>query len=175
MRTGLNSLKYIIQHDAGLKENVSAEDKVDALKSTTKMNNIITKAIKSTDCAHDGNITFDDVRSINTWIRAEDARNNRWDWVTLHGDDENGEETGFHLVQNDGATTQLFGENAVDTVADGIYHLGFEIQGNNVLNEDGNANATLGQLSQWLNGLLAVELALTTDAVNAGNTDSFLA
>ena len=45
----------------------------------------------------------------------------------LHGDDEDGEETGFHLVQNDGAKTRLFGdENAIDTVADGIYHLGFQ-------------------------------------------------
>lgn len=175
MSTGLNSLKHIIRHDSGLLENVSVEDKLDALQSASQMNNLITKAIKVTDCAHDGNISVDDVRSINTWIRAADARNNKWDWATLHGDDEGGQETGFHLVQNDGATTTLFGENAVDTVADGIYHLGFEIQGNNVLNEDGNANATLGQLSQWLNGLLAVELALTADAVNAGNTDLFLA
>ena len=26
-------------------------------------------------------------------------------WIVLHGDDEDGSETGFHLVQNDGATT----------------------------------------------------------------------
>jgi hypothetical protein len=40
--------------------------------------------------------------------------------------------------------------NLVNTVADGVYHLGFEIQGNNFLNEDGDANATLQQMAEWL-------------------------
>ena len=78
----------------------------------------------------------------------------------LHGDDEDDSETGFHLVQNDGATTQLFGdENAVNTVADGIYHLGFAIEDGSLLNEDGNANASLKDVAFWLNELLASDLA----------------
>ena len=45
------------------------------------------------------------------------------------GDDENGAETGFHLVQNDGANTKFFGQNLDPTVADRMYHLGFRDQG----------------------------------------------
>ncbi len=70
------------------------------------------------------------------------------------------EETGFHLVQNDGATTRLFGSyNAVNTVADGIYHLGFPVDGNRLLNEDGNRNASLESVAHWLEELLADDLA----------------
>ena len=63
-----------------------------------------------------------DLRDLNAWIR----QHHEAEWAALHGDDEAIEETGFHLVQNDGAKSRLFGGyNAVDTVADGRYHLGF--------------------------------------------------
>ena len=54
-------------------------------------------------------------------------------------------------MQNDGASTNYFGKNLVNTVADGIYHMGFEIQGDRFLNEDGNANATPADVASWLN------------------------
>ena len=112
------------------------------------MNSIIHEAIAATNAGADGNISIDDVRAINAYIRAYYKE----EWNELHGDDEkNGEETGFHLVQNDGANTAMFGKNFVNTVADGIYHLGYEIQGDRILNEDGNANATLTDLADWLN------------------------
>ncbi len=52
-------------------------------------------------------------------------------------------ETGFHLIQGDGSTTRDYGENLIDTVADGLYHAGFNILWGRFLNEDGNANATV--------------------------------
>ena len=48
----------------------------------------------------------------------------------------------------DGARTGLFGTNEVDTVADGLYHLGFAIDGRRLLNEDGGvalAGVAVGQ------------------------------
>ena len=99
------------------------------------MNQIIVRAIKETGVANDGTISAVDVRDINTYLRSAATHA----WILLHGNDTERSETGFHLVQNDGATTQLFGdENAIDTVADGIYHLGFAIQYDRLLNEDGN-------------------------------------
>ena len=63
-------------------------------------------------------------------------------------------------MQNDGAQTQWFGdENAVNTVADGIYHLGFAIENGRLLNEDGRPNASLKDVAYWLNELLATDLA----------------
>jgi Ca2+-binding RTX toxin-like protein len=84
---------------------------------------------------------------INQYIRD----NHYTRWVELHGDDEDDEETGFHLVQNDGAREKYRGDNFINTVIDGIYHLGFQIVGDNILNEDGDENASLGDLATWLN------------------------
>ena len=116
---------------------------------------LVIEAIKSTQAADGNSIDAAEVREINTWLRA----NHLTDWTTLHGDDEDGAETGFHLVQNDGAQTQLYGRNAVNTVADGIYHLGFVIEGNRLVNEDGDKNESLNSVSDWLNDLLATDLA----------------
>jgi Ca2+-binding RTX toxin-like protein len=59
--------------------------------------------------------------------------------------------SGYHYVQNNGATTDFFGRNLVDTVGDGIYHLGFEIRDGHFLNEDGDPNASLFDVATWLN------------------------
>jgi hypothetical protein len=96
-----------------------------------------------------------DMININVYIQAVHYP----EWVELHGDDEGGEETGFHYVQNDGATSRLFGQNAVNTVADGTYHMGFDIEVGAFENEDGNRNLRLRTAAHWLNQLLRHDLA----------------
>ena len=109
--------------------------------------------------ANDRTITASDVRDLNAYLRAKHGA----EWALLHGDDESDAETGFHLVQNDGGTSRLFGDDkAVNTVADGIYHLGFAICGDYLLNEDQNANASLADVAFWLSELLANDLAADT-------------
>ena len=113
--------------------------------------------------ANDHTITTSDVRDLNAYLRAMHEA----EWALLHGDDESDAETGFHLVQNDGGTSRLFGDDkAVNTVADGIYHLGFAICGDYLLNEDQNANASLADVAFWLSELLAKDLAADTLANN---------
>jgi Ca2+-binding RTX toxin-like protein len=146
-RTGLDRIVDNIKTDCGLAENTNAGDINGGAKAADAMNHILVDQIDQTGVMKDTWITVDDIRTLNGAIRAEHLA----EWTELHGDDEGGEETGFHLVQNDGGTSQLFGENYINTVADGIYHLGFEIQGDNILNEDGDPNASLSDLSKWLN------------------------
>jgi hypothetical protein len=113
------------------------------------LNALILEGIAATGAMADSWITSTDLEAINAWLRADPMRLARF--IELHGDDENGSETGYHLVQNDGANTNYFGQNLVNTVADGIYHIGFTIENGRFLNEDGDANATLaerGQLAQ---------------------------
>lgn len=152
--TGLDQLVNLITADEGLNKKISTSDIFAGAKAADAMNGLIINAIKATNAADGGVIDGAEVRELNTWLRT----NHLADWATLHGDDEDGRETGFHLVQNDGAVSRLFAQNAVNTVADGLYHLGFEISGNRLANEDGNANASLYSVSQWLNGLLATDL-----------------
>jgi len=153
--TGLDSLVEIIIADPGLNQKIATSDIMAGAKYANAMNGIIVAAIKATGLANDGEINTADVRDLNAYIQA----NHQEEWVTLHGDDEDGGETGFHLVQNDGATTRLYDRNAVNTVADGIYHLGFDIAGDNVLNEDGNRNARVETLAAWFSSLLREDLA----------------
>ena len=157
-QTGLDQLVSLITSDTGLLKKISATDLAGGAAAADALNGLIVQAIRETGIANNDNITAGDVRDLNAWIRA----NHLTEWTQLHGDDEDCEETGFHLVQNDGAKTQLFGQNAVDTVADGIYHLGFEICDDRLLNEDGNANAKLTRVAEWLSNLLAADLAGTT-------------
>ena len=147
--TGLDKIVDIIKIDPGLAANTKAADINEGARFANEFNKIIVTAITTTNAMSDGWITETDIRAMNAWIRAD--ANRLATWTLLHGDDENGEETGYHLVQNDGANTNYFGQNLVNTVADGIYHLGFEIKGNNVLNEDGNNNASLTDLASWIN------------------------
>jgi len=148
-QSGLDRMTDMIMADRGLDKRIVDAEIAEGADSANAMNDIIKEAIAATKATSDSVIDVDDVRAINAYIRDNVGEDK---WAALHGDDEkNGEETGFHLVQNDGANTRMFGENFVNTVADGIYHLGFEIQGDRILNEDGDANATLSDLADWLN------------------------
>ena len=138
----------MIKNDRGLTSRTNAGDINEGAEAAMLTNHILVNAIKATGVARDNVISVDDIKAINNYIRT----NHLEEWVTLHGDDEgNGEETGFHLVQNDGGKERYRGDKFINTVIDGIYHLGFAIQGDYVLNEDGNRNANLGDLATWLN------------------------
>lgn len=115
--TGLDQLVNLILDDMGLNRRVAHEEIVTAAQAANAMNGIIKEAILMTGVANNDAINAADVRDINAYIREHYAA----EWVEYHGDDERYEETGFHLVQNDGATSRLFGgHNAVNTVADGM-------------------------------------------------------
>lgn len=144
--TGLDQFVQFIYGDNGLAGATDGRDITHGASYANQLNQLIVEAANATGAGADGKFSVDEVVAMNQYIRA----NHLAEWTSLHGDDEGGSETGFHLVQNDGSTTQYRGQNLVNTVADGVYHLGFEIQGNNFLNEDGDANATLQQMSEWL-------------------------
>jgi len=145
--TGLDKIVDTIKSDTGLAKWTCAGNINGGAAAADSLNHLIIDAIQATGVNADGWITSDDVRLLNQWVR-----DNRYSlFLELHGDDENGTETGYHQVQNDGAVTQYLGQNLVNTVADGLYHIGFEIQENRLVNEDGDANASLGDVASWLN------------------------
>ena len=152
--TGLDQLVDIIAEDAGLNQRVSTSEIMEGANAAADMNAIIVEAIRKTGLANDGDLNSADVRDLNAYIR----EHYRDEWAELHGDDEGSAETGFHLVQNDGASSRLYGTNAVNNVADGLYHMGFKIDGCRFLNEDGNGNVSLEKAAHWLNQLLEEDL-----------------
>ncbi len=145
--SGLDQIVDTARWDGGLATHTSAAQIRGGLDAANALNGLILKAVKATDVNLDGWISRGDLRQISKWIQT----NSYDDFLAFHGDDEGGVETGFHLIQGDGGNVQALGKALINTVADGIYHIGFAIEGDNFLNEDGNRNAALGDVSSWLN------------------------
>lgn len=148
--TGLDKLIQMIGEDDGLRNNISALQIRGGAAAADKINHIIVDAIQATGALDDGHLTVAETHALSDWIHA----NRKAEFIAAHGDDENGIETGFHLVQGDGGASYLLGEEAVNTVMDGIYHIGFDTTGDRFVNEDGNANARVETVTYWLNELL---------------------
>ncbi len=147
--TGLDRIVEIILADPGLRASIPQSQIEGGAQAADGLNQLIADGLAAVGDLSDGHINVSDVVAVQQWIRADAGRYRHF--VELHGDDENGTETGYHLVQNDGGTTTMFwGQNFVDTIADGLYHIGFEIRNGRFLNEDGNANARVDHVSHWL-------------------------
>ena len=114
--TGLDSIIDAIWADTGLTSSVSQADIIAGAKAADKINHLIADAIDAHDLFDDGMISIGDIRKINTYI----ADNHYRAFVKHHGDDEGDEETGYHLVQNDGGSSTLEYDDLIDTVFDGI-------------------------------------------------------
>ena len=153
--SGLDRVVTIIQEDKRLNRRVSEEDIAEAIDSAKRMNEIILEAIINTGVANDKKISIADTRELNDYI----FHNYHHEWVTLHGSDEEGSETGFHKVVNDGAKSRLFGKNAINKIFNSIYHLGFETHlKNRLLDEDGEKNSSYKNVARWLDNLLREDL-----------------
>jgi len=154
--TALDKIVPAIFNDEGLIASVSTDDLRVAAKNANKMNELLIEAIKETGVAADGFFSTEDAKTLNKYL----VENYASEWAELHGDDETNEETGFHRIQNDGAVSRIEGNNLINTIADGIYHLGYETKySNNLVNEDGNKNVTFYSVAYWLNKYLKDELS----------------
>ncbi|MCB1172028.1 MAG: hypothetical protein KDK39_00610 [Leptospiraceae bacterium] len=164
--TGLDQILTLIDNDQGLHRQISLDDINDGIRAANALNSIIARSITELGIGKDRKITAAEVRQLSDYI----AVHHYGEWIKYHGDDdkENKEETGYHLVQNDGANTKLFGQNAVNTVIDGIYHLGFGYtpDGKRLMNEDYNKNVTVDNVANWLTNIMyAPQTAMKTAVV----------
>ncbi len=163
--TGLDELVAMIFTDEGLNAQVTLREMHQAADAAATINALIVQAIRDGGLYNDGAITASDVYDISAWI-GENAYDT---FLAAHGDDEPGREWGFHTVQNDGATARLFDENTINTVADGLYHIGFPTKNGRFLNEDGNANERVETIALWLDELLKNDTAALVNPVVTGD------
>lgn len=148
--TGLDMMVSTVLENPGLIRSISSDDIQGGARAADDLNKLILDAIEDGKLFKDGLIDIEDVIAINAYIR-DPAHSARYEaFLDGHGNDEGGEEWGYHLVQNDGGNGYLETRNLVNTVIDGLYHVGFEIIDGRVVNEDGDANASLEELSHWL-------------------------
>lgn len=175
----LSALTAALAADPGLIDHLRPRDLRDGLAAAAELNRILLLMIETTGVNDDGLISPADMQAISDaiWL-PENAQGWREFWLA-HGNDSGTAETGYHLLQNDGGTLLFRGRNFVDTVADGIYHFGFQIRDGHYYNEDGNDNEAIADVAGWLNWFLngrsVVWGGAGHDALGSGRYDGPLA
>ena len=147
--TGLDFIVDAIKSDTGLSRLTLAPNLRAGAIAADQLDHMLVDGIDALHLADDGIFTASDMLALNGWVRADAGRLALF--TALHGTDAGGTETGFHLVRGDGGVSTYLGANLIDTIADGIYHFGFAVVNNHFLNENGNRNASIGDVASWLN------------------------
>ena len=149
---GLDAIADLVAADPGLPANIYQTEIDDGVAAALSVNDVIETAIMGTGVNSDEEISADDMYALSAYIRADPVL--YANFLEGHGNDEGNIETGFHLVQGDGGAYQFQGRGFLDTVADAIYHVGFEIVDGHFENEDGDQNERVEDVAGWLNYFL---------------------
>lgn len=156
--TPLDDMLTAILVDPGLNDGnvttASQQDLIDGAYAASVMNGLLIEAITALDLGGDSHISENDVLAINQYIRSDESRLSAW--TQAHGTEATADttESGWQLVENDHANSFIFNRHIVNDVLDGIYHIGFEFDGDRFLNDGGIGEATLTDTAAWLNGIL---------------------
>jgi hypothetical protein len=149
--TGLDRLVEIIETDAGINRRASASDVLEGAEAAGALNAMLLNGIRELGLANDGTIDASDLRALGDWARADERHQT---FLDLYGTNRNGIETGFQLVENEDSDARLFGQDAVDEVADAIYSFGFGDRDGRLLDVDGNPYRSVILTAGWLDDLL---------------------
>jgi len=148
--TGLDRLVDIIETDAGVARNVSDSNIEKGADAAAGLNAMIVQGIRALGAANDGTIDAADLRGLGDWVQSNKGRYDTY--LQLYGPNNS---KGFQLVQGEDSSKFLFGEDAIDEIADAIYSFGFgSTSGNKILDVDGNPYRSVNLTANWLDKLL---------------------
>lgn len=168
--TGLDEIVDIIVDDSSLKASLPQSTIDQGATYADDIEVIFLEGLAATDSSYNAAtgqlttaLTTTDIVKIEEWIRANPTLLAQF--VADHGDSGDGTDegpSGYHLVKGQAVGTDLFQQAAVNTVIDGMLHIGFPIdagsdgalESGRIQNEDGAANATIQQLTDWYNYFL---------------------
>jgi Ca2+-binding RTX toxin-like protein len=164
MAVKLESIVVAVTADKGLAKKVSTEDMAAGIAAIRELNLLLAEVIAAQGLNDDGVISADDLARVSKAIQADSALFDRF--IAAHGDDEGSNETGFHVLQNDGGASKFHGRALVDTVVDAVFHAGFDIKNGRFVNEDGDQNERVADVAAWLNYFLNGRVYLVGDSGN---------
>jgi Ca2+-binding RTX toxin-like protein len=177
MPATLTSLTAAISADPGLRAATPAAQILLGLTASNNLNAVLLQTIASTHVNDDGLISEADMQTISTAVFNSPA--NWQTFILNHGNDNGTIETGFHHVQSDGGNLVFQGRNFIDTVADAIFHYGFDIRNGRYFNEDGNDNELTADVAGWLNyflnGVNVVHGSGLNDELGTGTYSAYFA
>ena len=129
----LKSIISVLTGDAGLRANVSSVDMSYGISSSRMLNKILAEAIDETGVNEDKIITRSDIIAMSDYIQADPGM--VVSFTAFHGNDS-GNESGYHLLDNEGAQQTFRGLNVVDVVVDSVFFIGFGYSGDFLLDRD---------------------------------------
>lgn len=150
--TGLDRLVDVINFDLGILGNISSPDIAEAARAADNLNHLILDGISVLGLVDDLSFDGSDLRELSDWVQSRDGRQQYFEWH--YGTSNSGAETNFQLVEGDGGTSRLFGEGAINEVADGIYSFGFGTIRGQLLDVDGDPYRSLDLTASWIDRLL---------------------
>ena len=138
--TKLDEMVQIIQSEGSLANNLDAEELLEGAQSANGINELIVEAVKVQNLGAKGYFGLEDVEAIGSYIRE-----NHYDtFRSLFGTSDASGETGFQLIADEGAKVKyqawvdrcnrLWGDNLIDHVMEGMFHIGFEQRGDKFIN-----------------------------------------
>lgn len=120
----LTTLTAAISADPGLRATTSAAQIQLGLTATSNLKTVLLQTIAATHVNDGGLISEADMQTISTAVFNNPAA--RKSFILNHGNDNGAIESGFHHIEGDGGTLVFQGRAFIDTVADAIFHYGFE-------------------------------------------------
>lgn len=177
MPDNLDRLVKALQADPGLRAALPQAEINRGIAASEGLNAVLLRAIEVTKANRDGIITPKEMEKISAAVFDNPAE---WQKFILgHGNDNGTVETGYHHLQDDGATLVFQNRNFADTVADAIYHFGFDVTKGRYVNEDGASNETTADVAGWLNYFLNGENVVfgsnARDEIGSGSYSDYFA
>ncbi len=152
MALDLTLLHNVLANEPGLLDNLSPEQLAAGLAAADTLSGLLMQVISTNHLNDDGVISAADMATISATIQGDATL--LATFTQAHGDDGWEDESGYHLLQDDGGSLTFQDQNLVDSVIDSIFHFGFEIVDGHFLNEDGDQNQDVGVVAGWLNYFL---------------------
>ncbi|MCX5969119.1 MAG: hypothetical protein NTV57_16105 [Cyanobacteria bacterium] len=153
--SGLDQLLGWVASDGGLAGANDASAIAAGLAAVDGLNRLLIDGLRAIGVLEKAVLDVADVVALNAWVRDPSHPERLALFSTLHGDDNNAVESGFHTIQGNGGSRKFDGLALIDTVLDGLYHFGFALNGDGsrFTNEDDADNAALSDVARWLTTL----------------------
>jgi hypothetical protein len=150
--TGLDQIIDVALNDSSLAYKISTLEARGGIEAAASLNALIVDGVRTLGLAKDNNISVQDVQALSKWIRADSGR------ASQFRDDygsNSGAESGFQLIAGESASSKLYNVNAIDTVFNTIYRVGFSYNGDVFDGLSGASRVSVWQIRDWLNKVFA--------------------
>ncbi|RLA73678.1 MAG: hypothetical protein DRG78_22100, partial [Epsilonproteobacteria bacterium] len=147
--TSLDEMTLFILSEDGINNYLPKSEIIMVAEATARMNMMIVNAIRVTGVAENNNISAFEVRTLNEYIVANNAK----EWEEAYGAEGYGKIFGgWKKIHKKYSTTLVEGENRINQAGNSVYRLGYELPyTTDLIYKNATGLSTYGEVSYWLN------------------------